>query len=117
MPELWFDPNFYAWIPGTAIGIFGGTLGAITGSLASSGKNRRPVTWLMMIFLAFSIILLLAGIVAMLDQQPMAIWASLIGPGILGSVIGFILLTMIRRVYTAIELRRIASMDIGKQNS
>ena len=112
MHELWFDPNLYAWIPGTAIGVIGGTLGALTGSIVPSGKHRGLVTGLFVAFIACSTLLLLVGIAALIDRQPMAIWASIGGPGLRGVVVGVLLMLMVRRVYTTMELRRMASMDL-----
>ena len=34
MTEPWFDPNLYAWIPGTTLGVTGGILGSLGGMLA-----------------------------------------------------------------------------------
>jgi hypothetical protein len=43
MTEPWFDPNLYAWIPGTALGIAGGVLGSLGGVLAPRGRARGVV--------------------------------------------------------------------------
>ena len=40
MTEPWFDPNRYAWVFGTALGVLGGTLGSLAGSLAPRGKAK-----------------------------------------------------------------------------
>ena len=40
MSEPWFDPNRYAWIPGTALGVLGGILGSMAGVLAPRGRAK-----------------------------------------------------------------------------
>ncbi len=37
MSDPWFDPNLYAWIPGTAFGVTGGLWGGLAGTLAPAG--------------------------------------------------------------------------------
>ena len=39
MNEPWFDPNSYAWIPGTLLGTLSGLWGALVGTLAPRGKG------------------------------------------------------------------------------
>ena len=40
---VWFDPVRYAWIPGTALGLWGGLEGTLAGLLAPRGK--LPAVW------------------------------------------------------------------------
>ena len=40
MNDAWFDPNAYAWIPGTMLGLYGALLGTLMGVLGSRGKAK-----------------------------------------------------------------------------
>ena len=40
MIQPWFDPNQYAWIPGTAYGVIAGLMGAMVGWLVPRGRAR-----------------------------------------------------------------------------
>ena len=41
MIEQWFDPNRYAWIPGTAYGLVAGLMGGVEGWLVPGGRDRN----------------------------------------------------------------------------
>jgi hypothetical protein len=84
MTEPWFDPNHYAWIPGTLLGILGGTWGALVGTLAPRGKGKALVLGSLAVLLVASAISLVIGFVALLAGQPYGVWYGLVLPGFLG---------------------------------
>ena len=50
MNAPWFDPNLYAWIPGTVLGVTAGLWGTSVGLLARCGRARSLVlgtAWLL----------------------------------------------------------------------
>lgn len=112
METLWFNPDLYAWIPGTLVGVIGGSIGAVAGMFASAGRHRGLVFALLYAFAGFGAGLLASGGIALFDAQPAAIWAALGGPGLLALVLGLLLSTLMRKVYTESELRRMSSMDV-----
>ena len=40
MSEAWFDPMVWSWVPGALMGLTGGVLGALGGTLAPQGKAK-----------------------------------------------------------------------------
>lgn len=112
METVWFNPDLSAWIPGTLVGVIGGSIGAVAGMFASAGRHRALVFALLYAFAGFGAGLLASGGIALLDAQPAAIWAALGGPGVLALVLGLLLSTLMRKVYTERELRRMSSMDV-----
>jgi hypothetical protein len=109
MNELWFAPDTWSWLPGASIGMFGGILGAVTGMLVPAGRRPGLVIALYNAFIAYSALLLGTGLVALMDSQPMIIWAALAGPGVLGLILGAALLLLVRRVYAESNARERAS--------
>src|SRR6185503_12006270 len=72
--EPWFDPNRYAWVFGAALGVQGGTLGSLAGSLAPRGKAKPLIMGLFVVSLVACSLMLAAGILAFLDEQPYGVW-------------------------------------------
>lgn len=113
MTEAWFDPNRYAWIPGTAYGVAVGLLGAVVGVLAHRGRARGFVVnawraaWLTGVALAA------IGIAALAEEQPWGIWYGFLLPGGIGiTVVGGNYFVILKR-YREIEERRLAARDLG----
>ena len=112
MMEPWFDPNLYAFIPGTALGVVGGVIGALTGTLAPRGKGK---SWLLPLYVAVTIVcavLLVAGVIALVTGQPYGVWYGLGLPGLLGVVVFGALFGVVRHAYRAAELRQIQAADL-----
>lgn len=80
----WFDPNLYAWIPGTLFGVIVGIYGGIAGMLVMKKKNMGVIKKLYKPVVGMSIILFLIGVVALVVGQPFGIWYGFLLPGILG---------------------------------
>ena len=112
MTHQWFDPNLYAWIPGTLVGVVGGLLGGIVGVLASRGRYRLMVLQLWNAFTVASLCLLVAGIYALIDHQPWGVWYGLGFPGFMGTVLFGALRFVVVRAYRQVEERSILAQDL-----
>ena len=113
MMQPWFDPNLYAFIPGTALGIAGSVIGALTGTLAPRGKGK---SWLLPLYVAVTVVcvgLLLAGVIAFVTGQPYGVWYGLGLPGLLGVVIFGALYGVVRQRYRDAELLQMRAADLG----
>jgi hypothetical protein len=111
--EPWFDPNRYAWVFGTALGIMGGVLGSLAGTLAPRGKGKPLVIGLFVATLMACAVMLAAGVVALLQGQPYGVWYGLGFPGLLGLGIMGGLLPLVQRRYREAEERRLSATDLG----
>lgn len=113
MTEPWFDPNAYAWIPGTTLGLFGALFGTLLGVLGSRGKAEGLIRGLFTGGLVAWGASALAGIAALLLGQPYGVWYGLLLPGVLGVVILLVLRPAMRRGYAEAEARRMHAQDLG----
>jgi hypothetical protein len=113
MVEPWFNPNLYAWIPGTLYGCTCGVLGGMAGWLAPRGKARGLVLGAWWLMLAVAVAFLAAGLVAFFSGQPYGVWYGLALPGVIGLIVLGGNLPTIRRAYRAAEMRRIESKDMS----
>lgn len=113
MNDLWFEPNRWAWLPGTLLGSLGGLWGALMGSLEPQGKARGLVFGLGWALAVAAAVLLVAGVVAYRDGQPYGIWYGLGFPGVLVGGLMLMFLPMARLRYREAEQRRMQAQDIG----
>lgn len=110
--EPWFSLHF-SWLPGTALGCMAGLLGGLAGWLAPRGKAKNFILGGMWALFIASIVLLTAGITALIMGQPYAVWYGLGLAGVIGTlVLGFNLPT-VTKVYRQAELRRMEASDLG----
>lgn len=112
MTEPWFDANLYAWIPGTLLGVTGGTLGALAGTLAPRGKAKALILGFHGVAIGVSAMLLIIGIVAFILGQPYGVWYGLGLPGLLGITVFGALFPVILKRYREAEERRLAAHDL-----
>ncbi|MGB8401093.1 hypothetical protein [Bradyrhizobium sp.] len=116
MAVPWFDdPNhFGAWC-GAALGVLGGvigTLSGVTGAMAARGIGRRVVLPIWWTSAALGVLLLAAGLVALVGGQPYAIWYPLmLGGSVIAVVEGALLPTIYRR-YRDAEERQLAAAEL-----
>jgi hypothetical protein len=87
-------------------------LGALVGTLAGIGNARRFVLALTAVVAVAGAASLLVGVVALLLQQPYAVYYPLLLGGILGMAIFGGQIPLLRRRYEQIELRKMAAMDV-----
>lgn len=108
MTTPWFDPNLYAWIPGTLMGVIGGGVGGpLIGALAPQGKCKSLVMGFLVVLVAASALLAVAAAVAWATGQPYGVWYGLGLPGVLGLVLFGSLAPVVRRRYRDAELRKV----------
>ena len=112
MNEPWFDPNLYAWIPGTLLGVLGGTWGALAGGLTPQGKARGLVMGLWYFLMACTLVLLFAATVALVQGQPYGVWYGLGLPGVIGGSVLGPLYFVVRQRYRHAEAQRIEAKDL-----
>src|SRR5262249_35423983 len=111
MNEPWFDPNRWAWLPGTLLGCLGGLWGALAGTLAPQGKARHLVLGFGLLLWGLSVVLLVTGLVALCTGQPYGVWYGLGLGGLIGAVALGPALPLVRKRYREAEERRIQAED------
>ncbi len=112
MIEPWFDANHYAWIPGTLLGVLGGTWGSLVGILAPRGKAKHLVLGSLVLMLAACAACLSLGVLALLQHQPYGVWYGLLLPGILGLVLFPSLTPVVLMRYREAENRKMQARDL-----
>ena len=112
MADPWFDPNLYSWIPGTLLGVFGGTWGALAGTCAPKGRARSLVLGTGWMILGASVVMLIVAIVALSTGQPYGIWYGLGLPGVIGPIVIGANLPNVMRVYRSAEERKLSAGDL-----
>jgi hypothetical protein len=112
MTTPWFDPNAWAWLPGTLFGCTLGLWGACAATLAPQGKGRGLVLGGGLALIAVSVVFLIAAAVAYRTGQPYGVWYGLGLPGLLGPIILGPNLLTVRMRYRQAEERRIAAEDL-----
>ncbi len=106
MSEPWFDASHLAWLPGTLLGVFGGLWGALVGVLAPQGKGRPFVLGFGWLLFGASLLLLAAGLTALVSGQPYGVWYGLGLGGLIGAVVLGPILPVVRKRYREAEERR-----------
>jgi hypothetical protein len=114
MSEPWFNPNVYAWIPGTALGVLGGVWGSLVGILAPRGKGKRLVVGLAWLLFLGSAALLGAAATGLVTGQPYGVWYGLGLPGAIGVVVIGVNMMVMDWVYRAAEARKMAARDLAE---
>jgi hypothetical protein len=109
--EPWF-PIQYAWVPGTLYGVAAGGMGAIVGWLVPKGRARQGLLRAWFSLWAVAVILLLAGVAALLGGQPWDVWFGILLPGVIGTLVVGANSLVILKAYREIETRRLAAKDL-----
>jgi hypothetical protein len=112
MNEPWFDPNAFAWIPGTAIGVCAGLWGGLAGWLAPRGKARRWVLGTGIVLVFVSALCLPVAVYAWFAGQPYGIWYGIGLPGVIGPIVLGANLPAVQLAYRRAEERRLAARDL-----
>ena len=112
MIEPWFDPNHYAWIPGTAYGLGAGLMGALVGWLVPRGRARNFILRAWFMLWAVAVVLPVVGIVALANGQPWGVWYGLLLPGAIGTLVVGANSVVILKRYREVEERRLAAKDL-----
>lgn len=116
----WMRGHAGAWWGDGQGGLFGGIagsllglMGATIGTLAGLGRGRRVVAALLIVMIAVGSISLLLGIVALMLQQPYAVYYPLLLLGVLSTVLGVAMIPVMKQRYHAAEFRRMQALDVG----
>lgn len=112
MSNAWFDPNYYAWIPGTLLGVAGGIEGTLVGICGPRGKLKSLVFAFHFGVMGACFLLLVTGLTAWLQGQPYGVWYGLGFPGLLGLLIFGSLTPVVRNAYRQAELRKSMAKDL-----
>jgi len=112
MVEPWFDPNRYAWIPGTVYGLAAGYMGAMVGFLVPKGRGRGFILKAWYTLWAVALALLAVGVAAIVAGQPWGVWFALLLPGVVGTLVIGANTFVILKSYHVVEQRRLAAKDL-----
>jgi len=112
MMEPWFDPNRYAWIPGTVYGVVAGLMGGLVGWLLPRGRARNFLLRAWFTIWGVALALLILGFVALAKGQPWGVWYGLLLPGALGTLVLGANSPVILKRYREVEERRLAAKDL-----
>ncbi len=113
MNDPWFNSNWVGGILGSTLGVLGGTWGALGGILAPRGRGRALVLGLGWLLVAASLVLLVAGVVAIFAGQPYGVWYSLLLCGVIGTAVVGGNLVPVYRVYRSAEQRAMEAQDLN----
>ncbi|MGB6608772.1 MAG: hypothetical protein WBE63_03490 [Acidobacteriaceae bacterium] len=112
MIDPWFDPNHYAWIPGTVYALAAGLLAGLVAWLVPRGRARNFILRAWFSLWIAAVVLLIAGFIALAGRQPWGVWYGLLLPGAIGTlVVGANSLVILKR-YRDVEQRRLAAKDL-----
>ena len=106
MNEPWFDPNHWAWLPGTLLGFSVGFWGSLVGVLVPLGKGRSLVTGFTLLLTLLATGSVIAGLLALAQGQPFGVWFFLVVPGLPIAIILLVGLAFLPRLYQIVEARR-----------
>lgn len=112
MTEPWFDPNQYAWIPGTIYGVSAALMGGLVGLLVPKGRGRGFILKAWFTLWAVAVALLIAGLVALVNGQPWGVWFAFLLPGVVGTLVVGANSLVILKSYSVVEQRRLAAKDL-----
>ena len=116
MIEWWTAHHgaLFGAIGGSALGVIGGTVGAAAGLLAPRGRYRGLVMGAMVALVTVGIVILAAGIVAVIGHQPYHVWyPPVLCGGILTLVIGP-LTPVVNMRYRQAEARRMDAAGLRR---
>jgi peptidoglycan/LPS O-acetylase OafA/YrhL len=112
MTQPWFDPNHYAWIPGSAYGVAAAVMGGLVAWLVPRGRARNFVVRAWFALWAAALVLVVCGFVALVGGQPWGVWYGLLLPGAIGACVVGANSFVIQKTYRQVEQRRLAAKDL-----
>jgi hypothetical protein len=102
----------WQWMPGTFFGVTCGFYGSLVGLLASKGKAKKFVFGFGILLMSLSFLMLIAGIVLLLLQQPFFNWYAFMLPGFIGVILSISLKSVVVKRYEEFEERKVNANDI-----
>ena len=103
----------WGWVPGTFVGVAGGTLGGAVGILASRGRGRGVIIACSMLLLAACMGMLAGGLALLSMGRKFFVWYAWLLPGAVGCIVLSVCLRAERLQYQAAEMRRLSAKDIS----
>ena len=98
---------------GTILGPLLGMLGALVGVLSGRGRGKNVCLAICWATLTFGVVCLVTGMIALIMQQPYAVFFPLLLIGVIGTMVMGTVLPTIRQRFSDIELRKMESMDVS----
>lgn len=117
MNGVWFDPNHWAWLPGTVFGCLVGLWGTLAGVFGPRGQARSLVVGFGLLLLAAAAVLLVAALIALRGGQPYGVWFALLLPGAQGVLILGPLFPLVLKRYRQAEERRMQAEDFQQSTT
>ena len=112
--EPWFNPALAGGLIGSGVGVLGAVYGTLVGVLAPRGKGRAFVMALHWAALALGAVFIVAGITAVVGEQPYGVWYALLLPGLLIVVLMGTMTPVIRLRYRQAEHRRLQAEEFRR---
>ena len=113
--QPWFtNVGVVGGLLGGTIGVLGGIYGTSLGVLVPRGRGRRFVVGFTLAFLAMGVILLVAGVTALVTGQPYGVWYSLLLPGALATILMSIFTPLVRVLYRQADHRRLEAEEFRR---
>jgi len=112
--EAIFDTAAAHTLGGWLGAVFGGLLGlagALAGVLSGMGKARKLALACLWGIITVGVVCLILALISWLQGYPWPVIYPLALVGLLGTVLGFAFLPVVRRRYAQLELRRMESLD------
>lgn len=106
----WWSPQQAGWVGGS-LGAGIGVMGGVIGLLASRRAKRSLVMGMIISIGVIGAIALVLGVVALLLEQPYAVWYPLVLFGAISLFVDPFIWHSVRKQYEQQELGRIAAMD------
>jgi hypothetical protein len=97
---------------GALAGAIAGLLGALVGVLTAIGKGRGVVLWILGTMVVVGLVALAVGVTALLVGQPYAVWYPPALVGLVVSLLGAVLMPVVKRSFALREERRMKAMDL-----
>lgn len=116
MTPWWNDQTagLIGGIGGSVIGLLGGVFGTLAGVCAPRGKCKGLVYGLASFLFAAGLVALAAGLVALSQRQPYAVWYPLVlAGGLLTVLFGFMFIPL-RIRYRQADLRRLQAEEFRR---
>jgi hypothetical protein len=110
MPE-WFDPNHWAWLPGTLLGCLCGLWGSLIGTLVPLGKGRPVTLGFGLLLAGLATAFSIAGMIGLVLGQPFGVWFFLLVPALPLDLLILTGLYFLPRMYRIVEERPMRTGD------
>jgi ABC-type dipeptide/oligopeptide/nickel transport system permease subunit len=113
---MWFDLYtgiLIGSIGGSAVGVFGGTLGAMAGVFSRKGKFKKFILTSMIILMILGVISLCAGVIALMSGQPYHVWYPFTILGVILPVVEIPGYIAVKKGYAQAELKKMSVDDLG----